>query len=301
MAEKIMKAVELSKTSAAFRKEHDLDSLVDRGWQPFRKYDGCMGIAVLEEKGPRGMYSRTGKPVTSCDHILAALHRGMRDYFSVGGTPIAVLGEVWHPARTFPEISGAFRAHRADPSLLFVMFDMAHAFADEPPYVSNMNAPFWQRMATLRRLEEFSTTADFVGPLRVAQVLMLRTAVEDSARAVVSQGGYDGLVLRDPDAAYTVGLCKQGQIVKVKPLLSLDLLVQEIATEPGAKTGRPVHTLRVTYRGVDSWVGAGVPHDKTLLGRGDIVQIDCLGLTEDGKLREPRFVAVRHDKEFQDE
>jgi hypothetical protein len=26
------------------------------------------------------------------------------------------------------------------------------------------------------------------------------------------------------------------------------------------------------------------------------VQIDCMGLTEDGALREPRFIANRHDK-----
>ena len=41
MAEKIMKAVELSKTSAAFKKKYpDLRALVDAGWKAYRKYDG---------------------------------------------------------------------------------------------------------------------------------------------------------------------------------------------------------------------------------------------------------------------
>lgn len=297
MAEKIMKAVELSKTSAAFKKKYpNLRALVDAGWKAYRKYDGCMGIAVLEEKGPRGMYSRTGKPVASCDHILDALHHRMRDYWAAGGLSIAIIGEVWEPGVPFPTISGKFRASRPSPELQFVMFDYAAAHADEPPYILGQPLPYWERYLGLKHL-----AGGF--PLSLAERVSIgpHEDPEAVARQYVEAGGYDGLVLRDPDARYTVGLAKEGQIVKVKPLLSLDLRIEEIKTEPGDKTGRPVHTIRVSYRGVDTWVGSGVPHDKTLLGRGDIVQIDSLGLTEDGKLREPRFVAVRYDKEFPDE
>src|SRR5690606_18427898 len=297
MAEKIMKAVELSKTSAAFKKKYpNLRALVDAGWKAYRKYDGCMGIAVLNADGPVGMFSRTGKPVATCDHILDALHKRTRDYWSVGGAATAFIGEVWQPGVPFPTISGKFRAQRASPDLQFVLFDYAAAHADEPPYISGQPRPYWERYLGLRRLaEEF--------PLSLAERVSIgpNEDPEAVARQYVAAGGYDGLVLRDEHARYTVGLCTQGQIVKVKPLLSLDLRIEEIKTEPGDKTGRPVHTIRVSYRGVDTWVGSGVPHDKTLLGRGDIVQIDCLGLTEDGKLREPRFVAVRYDKEFPDE
>lgn len=297
MAEQILKAVELSKCSAAFKKKYpDLRALVDAGWKAYRKYDGCMGIAVLTPDGPAGMFSRTGKPVASCDHILAALHKRTRDYWSVGGTPIAFIGEVWQPDTPFPEISGKFRAKRASPDLQFVMFDYTTAHDSVAPFVTNSPRPYWDRYMGLGRL-----TGEF--PLYLAERASIgpHEDPETVARQYVEAGGYDGLVLRDEDARYTVGLAKEGQIVKVKPLLSLDLRIEEIKTEPGDKTGRPVHTIRVSYRGVDTWVGSGVPHDKTLLGRGDIVQIDCLGLTEDGKLREPRYVATRYDKEFPDE
>lgn len=297
MAEKIMKAVELSKTSAAFRQKYpDLRALVDAGWKAYRKYDGCMGIAVLDAAGPKGMFSRTGKPVGSCGHILAALHRRMRDYWAVGGLTVAIIGEVWEPGVPFPTISGKFRASRASPELRFVMFDYANAHGKEPPHVSGHPIPYWERYLGLGRLAGEL-------PLCLAEPVSIgpHEDPETVARQYVAAGGYDGLVLRDPDARYTVGLCTQGQIVKIKPLLSLDLRIDQIKSEPGAKTGRAVHTIRVSYRGVDTWVGAGVPHDRTLFGVGDIVQIDSLGLTADGKLREPRYITVRFDKEFPDE
>lgn len=297
MAEKIMKAVELSKTSAAFKKKYpDLRALVDAGWKAYRKYDGCMGIAVLDAAGPKGMFSRTGKPVGSCDHILAALHRRMRDYWAVGGWTVAIIGEVWEPGVPFPTISGKFRASRASPELRFVLFDYTAAYGEEPPYVSGHRIPYWERYLGLSRLAGEL-------PLCLAEPVSIgpHEDPEAVARQYVEAGGYDGLVLRDPEAVYTVGLCKQGQIVKVKPLLSLDLHVQEVKMEPGDKTGRPVYTIRVTYKGVDTWVGAGIPHEPGAVFVNALVQIDSLGITEDGKLREPRFVGHRFDKEEADE
>jgi hypothetical protein len=57
----------------------------------------------------------------------------------------------------------------------------------------------------------------------------------------------------------------------------------------------------VTYRGVTTTVGSGVPHNRDDFSIHDIVQIDSMGLTEDGKLREPRFICVRKDKVNPDE
>jgi DNA ligase-1 len=113
----------------------------------------------------------------------------------------------------------------------------------------------------------------------------------------VAEGGFDGAILRDPHAGYTIGKVKKGQIVKVKPLLSLDLAVQRVHCSPGEKTGRPVYTVEVQYEGVTSMVGSGMPHDEEQVPlAGSIVEIECLGVTEDGKLREPRFKGIRHDK-----
>jgi ATP-dependent DNA ligase len=49
---------------------------------------------------------------------------------------------------------------------------------------------------------------------------------------------------------------------------------------------------------VRSWVGSGVPHniDVSELAPGAIVEVEAMGLTPDGKLREPRFKGIRYDK-----
>ena len=123
----------------------------------------------------------------------------------------------------------------------------------------------------------------------------------DFARLWQSLGGYDGAILRNPGTTYTPGLVKHGEIIKVKPLLSLDLRCVGWNSKPGEKTGRDVYTITVEYKGVLTDVGSGMPHNETDVPRpGDIVQIDALGVTADGKLREPRFIAIRHDKEEPD-
>jgi DNA ligase-1 len=124
---------------------------------------------------------------------------------------------------------------------------------------------------------------------------------EAVARAWVKLGGYDGAIIRNSNTKYTPGLVKNAEIIKVKPLTSLDLRVDSVMTEPGAKTGRPVYTIEVNYKGVTSKVGSGIPHAYNDVPKiGQIVQIDCLGITADGKLREPRFIGIRHDKEEPD-
>jgi DNA ligase-1 len=114
-------------------------------------------------------------------------------------------------------------------------------------------------------------------------------------------GKYDGAILRNPNSLYRVGLVKDGEVVKVKPVMSLDLLCIGFDEDEGEKTGRVVTTLYVKHKDVMSKVGSGVPHDlsgdKTI---GKIVEIECMGITAEGKLREPRFKGVRFDKENPD-
>jgi DNA ligase-1 len=132
------------------------------------------------------------------------------------------------------------------------------------------------------------------------QYLRLGTNYKSLAAEYVSRGHYDGLVIKDGTAPYTCGLAKEGQIIKVKPSFSLDLRVATIITEFGEKTGRKVYTLQIKHEGKGrghSFVGSGMPHilppDLTV---GCIVEVEFMGWTEDGHLREPRFKGVRHDK-----
>jgi DNA ligase-1 len=96
-------------------------------------------------------------------------------------------------------------------------------------------------------------------------------------------------------------MVKNGEIIKVKPTLSLDLRVLQVHVAEGIKTGRPVHTIDVWYNGVRTRVGSGIPHSfNDVPQAGQIVEIECMGLTLTGALREPRFKGIRLDKEQPD-
>lgn len=286
-----MKAVEYDKLPALFKKSFSFASLETLGFWLQRKYDGCFGKAIIRNnRAACAMLSRTGEDYSkSCAHILDELFEACRDDEGDAFEPIVFLGEVWASGMKFPDISGAFRRQTqgVQKQLCFVMNDM---LLDR----METTAPY-----TLRFGHLMSFFNDRVLPnLRFAETYQCGMWSDAMARAVEwqAEGGYDGAILRNPSAGYTFGKVKDGAIIKVKPLLSLDLKIDAIHTEPGEKTGRPVHTIDVTYRGVTTRVGSGVPHNRAEFSIYDIVQIDSLGLTEDGKLREPRFIAVRHDK-----
>lgn len=286
-----MKAVEWDNLPSLFKKSFPLLTLGPAGYWLQRKYDGCFGKAIIRQRVEDcRMESREGKDYTaSCAHILRELHDLCESYGSFDDT--VILGEAWARGVKFPDISGMFRRQTKgeQTGLSFVINDIL-------PIGMETGRAYRERFEDVAALvlegmpqphilvaETHEFWDDTAGPM-------------PHAMRWQAEGGFDGAILRNPSAGYTFGKVKDGAIIKVKPLLSLDLKIDAIHTESGEKTGRPVHTIDVTYRGVTTRVGSGVPHNRAEFSIYDIVQIDSLGLTEDGKLREPRFIAVRHDK-----
>jgi ATP-dependent DNA ligase len=285
---KYMKAVEFGKLPAKFKKQYgNADELRKAGWWVQPKYDGCYGMAVFAG-GSAQMLSRGAQDCSvSCAHIL-------RELVDVVPQDCVILGEVWHPDRAQPRISGSFMAQRAS-DLQFRVHDIL------PPGLAT-DTPYRERFHALGEvLPEIIDGGFHVHRVLCYPELFCQVDVLTYAQQLVARGGFDGAILRDPNAGYTIGNVKQGEIVKVKPTMSLDLLVAGGTNEAGEKTGRNVITLCVDYRGQRSWVGSGVPHDGHAEDYfGKIIEVECMGFTEDGKLREPRFKGIRHDKEEPD-
>jgi len=288
----VHKPVELDATLAKFRKKFPTVADLKHYWLQ-KKYDGCFGVAVLLDDGTQRMLSRTNEDYTpSCKHIL----RELREALEVAGQDSGVfLGEVWHPDYTFPVISGKFRKN-APSNLAFVANDFLSV---EDFQAGHCDEPYKSRHQFL--LDVLPEVEG--GYVSTAVTLYQWTGhPHDYAMQWKAEGGFDGAIMRDPDGTWCAGAGKTGEIIKVKPVLSLDLPVTNEYLRRGEKTGRPVIVLEVEYRGVKSDVGSGVPHSAKL---GDhmrkIVEIECMGLTEDGKLREPRFKGIRTDKLQPDE
>lgn len=292
---KIMKAVDFDKLPAKLRKQYEsVRGLQKAGWWVQPKYDGCFGMAVIRfGEGKSQMLSRTGEDYTpSCAHILAELKEAAVAERHVDSSEydFVVLGEVWHPDLTFPTISGMFRKN-APSKLQFLANDLLPVgLATDEAYSTR-----YARLLSL--LPEVSGSGFYCGPVRCYLSGYCQQDVNHYAAQLVAEGGYDGAILRDPNAGYTIGLVKKAEIVKVKPTLSLDLRVTGISTDVGEKTGRAVYTVDVEYRGVRTTVGSGVPHKvQDVPAIGQIIEVECIAITEDGKLREPRFKGIRYDK-----
>jgi len=287
---RILKAVEFSKLSAKFKKQYkDELALYQAGWWLQAKYDGCYAEFHIDNRGVPTCRAntRTDEPILSCQHIIDDLIAR-----TPKGTQCVYVGELWchKDSVRFPEISGWVRRHYAAPDLTFVCFDLL------PPGLETTELYKFRFTRLQERIEMPSAAVSYAD-------VISRNVLDPNAAAakLKATGKYDGAILRDPNAGYTIGLVKNGEIVKVKPVFSLDLRVTDVFTEPGAKTGRPVYSIEVVYKGVKSKVGSGIPHNRADVPNiGDIAEVECMDFTADGKLREPRFKGIRHDKEQAD-
>jgi ATP-dependent DNA ligase len=109
----------------------------------------------------------------------------------------------------------------------------------------------------------------------------------DAMRAAVKMG-YEGIVLKDPEADYAAGSRAWG---KVKPEVTEDLRVVDCL---------PNGSLVVKRAGVRVIVGIGLPRAVraaavSMLGR--LIEVRFQEVTASGSLRHPVFVRIRDDKD----
>jgi ATP-dependent DNA ligase len=269
------KAVDYEKLTAKALKDFD-----PTGWLIQPKWDGC-AMVVYVNNDQAWAVTASGKPVKSCDHIIKVLQDNCGDG--------VYAMEVWKPATLFQDISGKFRTHSAQPDLVARVFDGWMVDQQGLPYDTRMyfihqDLPFASCVQDCSLMGEPFTTWDKAWEL---------------ARFWQAQGGYDGCILRNPDAPWVEGRSKR-DLIKLKPLQDYDLCVTGFKADVGEKTGRPTVALGCAWKeGQTQWVATGLTHaeqarPEAFIGR--IILVRGMGLTADGFIREPRYAGVREDK-----
>ncbi len=290
----VHKAVELNKVQKR-KRPTETELMHNYLCQP--KYDGCNMIAHKFGASPElvGLVSRTGEKVHSAEHIKEAIALAP---FMPNGT---YLGEYWHPHKTQPEISGNFRdTKQQHGDMFFVVFDY---LTTEEFDAGHSPLTYSERVARLPKLFfQVEELRSWVFPAE-SQGYLIDHEMSPTEAALLFQenGRYDGIILRKPDGTWTAGSGTTGEIIKVKPRLTLDLRVVGFNMGLGKHEGK-IGTLLVEYKGKVQGAGTGLKdserevHEFDDLWKDSIVEIECLGVTEDGYLREPVLKGKRFDK-----
>jgi ATP-dependent DNA ligase len=278
----IAKAIDIENLSRKARAQFDLD-LAAGAYLLTPKFDGCAVHIELNDGRIEQCVSGSGKPVRSLDHALKELLQ----VFPSGR--VVLDAEAWVPGTEFQEISGLFRRHTSDSRLQLKVFNGYFIAGRNQRYEARL-ADISQALCYVPLLYTHTAARSPAFDLEHATVM---------ARAWQQAGGFDGCVLHHRDAPYFQGRAKY-ESVKIKPLLSFDLEVVGVDRAIGEKTGRATCAL------VCRWKDGGVQEVATGLSHaqqadpgqfiGKIIEVRAMGLTSDGKLREPRFCGVREDK-----
>ncbi|UZV39759.1 DNA ligase [Xanthomonas phage NED111] len=286
------------------------------------KYDGCNMVAIKRghwvptvnkglhaikvgdvqmqpvDRGVVDLFSRTGEQVVSAHHIENAL--ASAPFFPVG----VYFGEYWHPQIDQPTVSGMFRkkdgTQYTEP--MFVVFDFVTLEEWEQGF---SDLVYQERVSRLPSMGH--AIAEGTAPVFYAEsqgfLIDQELGSMEAAKLLCEGGAYDGLILRKPSGKWVKGdKGTNGEVVKIKPTLTLDLRVLAINEAVGEKTGRAVYTVVVDLgEGKTQEVGSGVPHSASELPSvGGIVEIEAMSFSKYGLLREPRYKGIRHDKKEAD-
>lgn len=250
-----------------------------------RKYDGVSGI-INTSAGT--CLSRTGGEFTSCAHIVKAV----TDSF---GPDWVVFGEIWHPTDAQSKISGDARRNKPSPHLVFVVFDAVH--------IGSWDVGYDPRPYSERYLHAYAHSVHN-SELMIAAHYNPGTCCPVALKQQLGSGkGYDGVVRRCMDAAWSPGKDKVGAVIKDKPSVTFDLEV--IGTEQGlgrnaGRTGAYV----CRFRDGKLLKVSGMSDDErnadpaTIIGK--IIEVEAMGESSNGSLREPRYKGIRYDKDKPD-
>lgn len=287
----VHKAVEVKKVVPKARRDQLTIEYLSMWYWADRKYDGCQAVIFVDGQDDAVVQSRTGETYVGCAPAARRLSRivGPEGYGRV------YFAEAWWPGKDqFNLISGAFRKGVENEDLQLRVFDSVDYKSFEYGYDPT---PFSTRRELL---EDLLSNVAFGDP-QVELSHCITNAkygnAQEYCNLLFEEGGYDGLVLKNPNGTWTKNKATGDEQIKIKKRLSYDLRVIDFHIGTGGKTGRPVYTITVDFKGSPLGVGSGMPHKLEECPKvGDIVEIEAMDYSSNGLLREPRYKAVRYDK-----
>lgn len=244
-----------------------------------RKYDGVYAQAVYNPAAKAWeFFSRTGQRLKSID-------RPIYDVFDAKALPERRYnGELWLPNHAHSDING--RSRKQTPQFLnFILFDSFDPAKPEEIYEDRLEYLFHGGGVVTK-----ASPVPFEGS---------EADLYDEARSVTGlTSAYDGLMLKDLDGLYVEGRGKDGEFIKIKPRKTIDLRVVGTTEGVGNRKGGIGALVVDLGGGKTNEVGSGLTmadvFDREFLNL--IVEVEYLGLTKDGHLREPVYIRTRHDK-----
>lgn len=276
---------ELKAQSAAFKKKWTShDQLVNHGWIIQPKFDG-VHVMIHTDGYVR---TRTGEEVLSVPHLLEQAQQSF-------GPGHVLFCEAYKFGTPHKDINGAVRRQYPQPDLIGIVYDTV---TQDEFDAGASQMPYWQRFDHAAMCVHGAPSL-MVPPeyqCEGYQNSVDKLAMEYKNHPV---DAYDGLILRDATAPWASGAAKEGEVIKVKPSMTLDLMVvgHRVEIKPTKLGG----AITVVYNGVESDVGSGLTQvilealTQGAKAAGRIAEVECLGITPDGKLREPRFKGFRFD------
>ena len=262
------------------------------------KYDGVYCIAC-RENGEIHIFSRTGKEYFSMHHLKDVIDR----LLFINSSDILIF-EAYCDSVPQSTISGWCRDEQSQhPEIKGIAHDCLtygeYFGRDKTTYKS--------------RFDHLTITFDVVDPSPLFELPEQITAqyygeVESYANTVWGRDG-EGIVIKNPNAAYKRGK-RNYDLMKLKREVSYDLKVVALEEGKGKYKGMVGKLVCQWKNGKTIKVGSGLTDKqrkawwdrcnytdfyKGIVGK--IVQIDAMGESSKGQLREPFFKGVRYDKE----
>ena len=251
----------------------------------FEKYDGWYGFADLGVGTKFNIQSRSCRIIPSMEEFSNMLTH------AVPRCKGRLIFEIMIPDTEFAILNGILNRKYSQAESAYIM---VHDFV---PFDSEL--PFVERYKLAQEIVEYCDNES----IRIAEILGVsdqETIWRSTVQGVWDKGG-EGLILKRSEAPYDKAV-RNYDLMKIKEELTLDLLV--VGLEEGK--GKYIDTtgaliLLDSFKTLHTVSGmSDIERKLWWANRGEIVgkvvEVKAMKVLPDGQLREPRFIAIRHDK-----